>query len=129
MSRSGGGGEGGVVTWSHPGGGGGEGGVVTRSHVQVRGGGGRCCDQVPCPGPGGGGGRCCDMVHGQPPPPPPGLGQTDACENITFARFAKRAVMKGWGPCTDRCETAGFHCTNDQPLLCNTLKVYVWGYH
>ena len=26
-------------------------------------------------------------------PPPPGVGQTDACENITFARFATRAVM------------------------------------
>ena len=25
-------------------------------------------------------------------PPPSGVGQTDACENITFARYATRAV-------------------------------------
>ena len=28
-----------------------------------------------------------------PPPPPTLVGQTDACENITFARFAMRAVI------------------------------------
>ena len=46
------------------------------------------------PGPGG----CCDLVPGGGcPPPPPRVGQTDACENITFARSAKRAVkMWGW---------------------------------
>ena len=26
------------------------------------------------------------------PPPPPRVGQTNACENITFARFATRVV-------------------------------------
>ena len=82
-----GGGEGGVVTRSHvhvPGGGG-EGGVVTRSHVHVPGGGG-----------GGGGGGCCDQVHAPllPPPPPPGVEVTHGCENITFARFATRAVIR-----------------------------------
>ena len=78
-------GEGGVVTRSHVHVRG-VGGVVTRSHVQ--GGGG--CDQVPCPCLGGGGvvQRHLVLQH----LPPPGLGQTDACENITFARFAKRAV-------------------------------------
>ena len=105
MSMSGGGGgKVGVVTRSHvhvQGGG----GVVTRSHVHVGGGG------VLWPGPmsmsggeGGGWGLwpgpmsmsgegrevlsrgiwCCNTSV---PPPPP-----NACENITFARFAKRAV-------------------------------------
>ena len=97
------------------GGGGREGGAVTRSHVHVPGGGeggregGRCCDQVPCSGPGGGEGGVVTRSHVQvrgggrvvlwqgpwftPPSPPPGLGQTNACENITFARFATRAVI------------------------------------
>ena len=85
----------------------------------VGGGGGRCCDQVRG---GGGGGRCCDQVwggggevlwpgpgwgggreggavqrplvlHSSPPPPPRWTEwMTHACKNITFARFAKRAV-------------------------------------
>ena len=49
--------------------------------------GGRCCDLVPG---GGEGGRCCDLWCC--PPPSPRVRQTDACENITFARFATRAV-------------------------------------
>ena len=53
------------------------------------------------PGQGGGGGkagRCCPggrevgVVRGVLSTPPPHVGQTDACENITFARFATRAV-------------------------------------
>ena len=70
-------GGGGVVTWSHPRG---EGGVVTRSHVHVRG-----------RGRGGVVQRHLVLQH---LPPPPGVEVTHACENITFARFAKRAVMK-----------------------------------
>ena len=57
----------------------------------------RCCDLVP------GGERCCDLVpgggvvtfgvaHPTPPPPPTGVEVTHACENITFSRFAMRAV-------------------------------------
>ena len=69
-----GGREGGVVTWS--GGGGRE--------VLSPGAGVRCCHMVP------GGGRCCDLVTHLPPR----VGQTDACENITFARFAMRVVIK-----------------------------------
>ena len=79
--------------------------ILTKSHLVRGGGGGRHSDQVP-PGPGGGeGGRHSDLV----PcciwcvtyPPPPGVEQTNACENITFARFATRAVnidrlIKGW---------------------------------
>ena len=41
--------------------------------------------------PGLGGGRCCDLVA--QPPPPPRVEVTHACENITFARFATRAVI------------------------------------
>ena len=70
-------GGGGVVTWSHPGGG----GVVTWSH---RGGGGGV---VTWSHPGGG------MVLSTPPPPKY-YRMTDACKNITFARFATRAVKK-----------------------------------
>ena len=77
-------------------------------------GGGRCCDLerggVLWPGQGGGvvtwtggvlwpgqgGGRCCDLARGgRPlvlPTPSPGVEVTHACENITFARFATRAV-------------------------------------
>ena len=62
----------GPMSMSGGGEGGREGGVVTRSHVHVRGEGG-CCDQVHCP------------------LPPPGVGQTNACENITFAT---RAVIR-----------------------------------
>ena len=69
------------------GGGGGGGGVV-------QGGGGRCCpptsrqdspsDHVTYP-----------MMHlvSHLPPPLPGVEQTDACQNITFARFATQAIM------------------------------------
>ena len=63
-------GGGGVVVWSR-----GEGGVVVWSRGRE-------------------GGRSCDLVSGRPPPPPPPVGQTNACENITFARFATRAVIK-----------------------------------
>ena len=63
-----------------PGGGGGG------NQVQGGGGGG---DQVP----GGGGGVVVTKSHGHLLPPS-GLGQTNACENITFARFATRAVTK-----------------------------------
>ena len=85
MSR----GEGGVV---HGGGGQrevlsrGEGGVVQGGRCCP--GGGRCCQEVGrrcCPGK-----RCCALLP--PPPPPPTVGQTNACENITFARFAMQAV-------------------------------------
>ena len=80
-------GGGGVVTWSwgevevlSPGpGGGGEGGVVTWAGGEVL-----------SPGPGGRGGRCCDLVAHLPPL---GVEVTHACENITFARFATRAVI------------------------------------
>ena len=78
----GGGGEGGVVTRSHVhvrgGGGGREGGVVTRSHVHVRGG-------------REGGVVTMSLVHSSLPPPF-GDRMTNTCENITFARFATRAV-------------------------------------
>ena len=46
-----------------------------------------------------GGGRCSDLVTGGGLTigvahlPPPGVEVTHACENITFARFATRAVM------------------------------------
>ena len=48
--------------------------------------------EVLCPGPGGGGGSIVTWSPTNPPPPPPEVGQTNACENITFARFATRAV-------------------------------------
>ena len=78
---------GGVVTWSR-----GEGGVVTWS----QGGRGR---EVLWPGPREGG-RCCpDLVQEggrrevlSTPPWPSDLSH-DACENITFAPFATRAVI------------------------------------
>ena len=82
-----------------------EGGVVTWSRGV---GGGRCCDLVPwgeevlSRGEGGvvtwsrGGGRCCPETFGVAhlPPPLPRWTEwvTHACENITFARFATRAV-------------------------------------
>ena len=80
--------EGGVVTWSR-----GQGSVVTWSWGR----------EVLLPGSGGEGGvvtwsqgggerRCCDLVA-HLPAPPPGVGQTDTCENITFARFATWAVI------------------------------------
>ena len=78
-----------------------------RCHDHVQSGGGRCCDQVRS---GGGGvvtrsnlegGRCCDQVPSGggevlwPDHLPPSDGQTNACENITFTRFAMRAVKMG----------------------------------
>ena len=96
-------GEGGVVTMSWGGGERvlwpcprGEWGVVTRS------GGGGGCDHVHVPGGGGvvtssRGRGCCDQVPGYntllPPPPPKYYRMTDACKNITFARFATQAVI------------------------------------
>ena len=68
-------GEGGVMTWSWGGGGGvvtwswGKGGVVLWSP----GGGGEVVDLWCCPSP--------------------ELGQTNACENITFCHFATRSVL------------------------------------
>ena len=71
---------------------GGGGGVVTRSQEEGR----RCCDQVPGGGggavtrsqEGGGGVVTRSLVHSSPP----GDRMTNTCENITFARFATRAV-------------------------------------
>ena len=76
-------------------GGGGVQGVVFRGRVGVRGRG--------CPIPPGPDHLPCDhvtfpMLHLVSPPP--WIGQTDACENITFTRFATRAVIKhsSWKP-------------------------------
>ena len=42
-------------------------------------------------------GVCLNTYLGRPPrgqtPPPPAVGQTDACENITFAHFATQVVI------------------------------------
>ena len=42
------------------------------------------------------GGGCCDQVPSSllPPPPPFSDRMTNTCENITFTRFATRAVIK-----------------------------------
>ena len=97
---------------------GGGGGVVTRSHVH--GGGGGCCDQVPCLYPEGEG-RCCPEAFGVAtlPSPPPGLGQTDACENITFTRFAKRAVIM----CGDVCIVFRFGTYKMRQVI-NTFRTF-----
>ena len=64
-------------------------------------GGGRCCDagqggSVVTLARGGGGVVTFDPVEGGADLwccPPPLVGQTDACENTTFARFAARVVI------------------------------------
>ena len=71
-------GEGGVVTWSQGGGGVREGGAVQGEGGGVVQGGGRCCHLV--------------LVNTSPPPPFSDK-MTNTCENITFARFATRAVI------------------------------------
>ena len=114
MTCTQGGREGGVVTCAQGGGrevlspgpgGEEEGGVVTCAQGE----GGR---EVLSPGPGGGrevlspawgGGRCCDLCRGGEGGVvtrslvhsflPPAVEVTHACENITFVRFATRAVM------------------------------------
>ena len=69
------------------------------AHLRVVSGGGGWSDQVP--GGGGGGGVTKSQVGGEvvehwccPPPHPPRWTEwvTHACKNITFARFATRAV-------------------------------------
>ena len=110
---------GGEVLWPGPGGGGRCCGLVLGERCCGLVPGGRCCGLVPggrevlWPGPGGRevlwpgpGGRevlwpgargkrwlTIGVAHLLPPPPPPRVEVTHACENITFARFATRAVI------------------------------------
>ena len=60
-----------------------------------------CCDQlwgggVVTRSQGGGGGVVTRSMVAHLPPPPR-VGQTDACEHITFARFTTQAI-KRWPP-------------------------------